>query len=107
MAHYKFHRLQQSEGQPFDSFVNEIKNTAKNCHFRCAAAMCDVADTLLPDQIIIGVRDEDFRKNALKEEWTLQQVENNNRRAEAAARGAAALTEDLYPKVDRTYGKYS
>ena len=69
------------------------------------AAAYDVADTLLCDQI--GVRDEEFRKNALKEEWTLQQVENNGRRAETAARGAAALTEDPYSKLERTVGKYS
>ena len=107
MAPYKFHCLQQSETQSFDSFVNEIKNTAKNCHFKCAAEACDVADTLLRDQIIIGFCDEEFRKNALKEEWTLQEVENNGRRAKAAARGAAAMTEDPYSKVERTYGKYS
>ena len=108
MSHYKFHRLHQSTNQSFDSFVNSVKNEAKNCNFKCQSDTCNVSETLLPDQIIIGVTDEDLRKNALKEEWTLQQLEDHGRRTEAAALGAAALTDNNdYANISKTAGKYS
>ena len=43
---------------------------------------------------------KDFQKNALKEEWTLKQLEDHRRT------GAAALT-DSYVKISKTAGKYS
>ena len=55
MSHYKFHRLQQSKSQSFDSFVNAVKNEAKNCNFKCQSETCNVSETLIRNQIIIGV----------------------------------------------------
>ena len=40
MSHYKFHRLQQSKSQSFDSFVNAVKNEAKNSNFKCQSDTC-------------------------------------------------------------------
>ena len=108
MAHYKFHHLSQGLDQSFDSFVNEIKKQAKNCAFTCKRKDCTVADTLIRDQIIIGIRDEEFRKNAVKEEWEFADLEIHGRRAEAAVIGAAALEEQREYKVERLKpGKYS
>ena len=45
---------------------------------------------------------KDFQKNALKEEWTLKQLEDHRRRT-----GAAALTDNSYVKISKTAGKYS
>ena len=95
LPHYKFHRLQRSTSQLFDSFVNAVKNKAKNCSFKCQGDTCNVSETLIWDQIIIGVSDEDFQKNELKEEWTLQQLEDHGRRTETATLRAAALTDKL------------
>ena len=53
--------------QTFDSFVNNVKSQAKKCSFKCASDECTVPDTLIRDQLIIGARDEEFRKNALEE----------------------------------------
>ena len=105
MSHYKFHRLQQSTSQSFDSFVNAVKNKQKT-NFKCQSDTCNVSETLIRDQIIIGVADEHFQKNALKEEWTLQQLEDHGR-TEAAALGVAALTDNNYVKIPKTAGKFS
>ena len=108
MAHYKFHRLSQGIDQSFDSFVNEVKKQAKSCAFTCKGKDCSVADTLIRDQVIIGVRDDEFRKIALKEEWDLLELEDHGRRAEAALIGAAKLGEQRDYKVERLKpGKYS
>ena len=93
MSHYKFHRLKQNIDQSFDSFVNEVKSQAKNCSFKCANDECTVSNTLIKDQIIIGVKDEEFRKNALKEQWDLKTFEGHGGRAEAASTRAATLGE--------------
>ena len=55
MSHYKFNTLQQSTSQSFDSFVNAVKNEAKNCNFQCQSDTCNVSETLIQDQIITGV----------------------------------------------------
>ena len=51
---------------------------------------------LIRDQTIIGVRDEDSWKNALKEQWDLKTLEDHSQRAEAASTGAA--TQVAYGK---------
>ena len=57
MSHFKFHGLRQSADQTFDSFVNEVKNEAKKCDFKCTNANCSVERTLIRDQVIAGVKD--------------------------------------------------
>ena len=47
ISHYKFHRLQQSTSQSFDSFVNAMKNEARNCNFKCQSDICNVSETLI------------------------------------------------------------
>ena len=76
-------------------------------NFKCQSDTCNVSETLIQDQVIIGVSNEDFWKNALKEEWTLQKREDHGRRTEAAALGAAALTDNSYVKISKIAGKYS
>ena len=108
MSHFKFHSLRQSADQTFDSFVNEVKNGAKKCDLKCTNANCSVETTLIRDQIITGVKDEDFRRNALKEEWTLAALEIQGRRAEAAVEGAATLEGQYEKSVYKVRpGKYS
>ena len=48
----------------FCSSVHVVEGQA----FKCASDNCTVPDTLVRDQIIIRVRDDDLRKNALKEQ---------------------------------------
>ena len=47
LPHDKFHRLQRSTSQLFDSFVNAVKNKAKNCSFKCQSDTCNVSETLI------------------------------------------------------------
>ena len=84
-----------------------MKNEAKNCNFKCQSDTFNVSETLIRDQIIIGVSDKDFWKNSLKKEWTLQQLEDHGRRTEAAALRVAALTDNSYVKISKIAGKYS
>ena len=81
--------------------------TEQKTNFKCQSDTWNVSETLIWDQIVTGVSDKDFRKKALKEEWTLQQLEDHGRRTEAAALGAAALTHNSYVKVSKIAGKYS
>ena len=66
--------------------------TKQKTNFKCQSDTCNVSETIW-DQIIIGVSDEDFQKNELKEEWTLQQLEDYGRRTETATLRATALTD--------------
>lgn len=42
--------------------LNQVKNEAKNRNFKCANAVYNLSIIVHRDQIIIGVKDEDFRK---------------------------------------------
>ena len=84
------------------TLVNAVKNEAEICNFKSQSDTCNVSKTLIRDQVLIGVSEEDFRKNSLKEEWTLQQLEDHGRRTEAAA-----LTDNSCVKISKIAGKYS
>ena len=101
MSHFNFHRMYQKIDQTYDDFVNEVKRAAKHCEFKCASKTCTVAEKLIRDQIITGVRNEEFRKEALQRQWNLKEVENEGRRAEAAIQGAAVINEGAEVKVER------
>ena len=105
VSHFDFHCLRQKVGQSFDDFVNQVKNAAKPCEFKCVSNACTVAATLIRDQVIIGANNEEFRKNALKGEWKLTAVESEWRQAEAAVVGAAVLREVVEGKVERVHPK--
>ena len=51
----------QHEGEPFDSYLNELKELAKPCQFGA------MHDELLRDRIMIGVRNDAIRKQLLQE----------------------------------------
>ena len=72
-----------------------------NCKFQ--SDTWNVSETLIRDQIIIGVSDKDFWKKALKEEWTLQQLEDNGKRTEAAALGANVKVSNIAGKYSKKY----
>ena len=107
ISHFDFHRLRQKPGQLFDDFVNEVKNAAKKCAFKCETNTCTVADTLIRDQVIIGANSEEFRKNALKSEWKLVDIEKEGRRTEAVTTGVETLreAEGIKVKVERVRPK--
>ena len=51
---YNFHHLAQDEEESFDSFVYKVKTEAETCNFKCPNVACDVSNSLIRDQIIIG-----------------------------------------------------
>ena len=42
IAKYEFHKLQQTQTEAFDTYVNRVKHDAKNCQFSCENAACNV-----------------------------------------------------------------
>ena len=108
LANFKFHKLCQHQNESFDAFVLRVKEEAKNCSFSCLSQDCTVKDILIRDQIIIGTSNNDIRKNALKEEWTLKDLVKKGRSLETAVLGAAEIKKEELPEVNRTKpGKYS
>ena len=115
LANYDFHRLVQRPMETFDVFCNRVKQDARSCDFSCGAA-CTVKDTLIRDRIVIGTSDDQIRKCALNEQWTLADLLAKGRQMEAAAHGAQKIKEEIKVKpepvegagVQRTRaGKYS
>ena len=111
LANYQFHKLAQREVEMYDAFVNRVKHEANNCEFSCDAPTCTVKDILIRDQIIVGTSDDEIRKNALNNQWTLTDLVAKGRKIEAASIGAMKIKEE---KVEDTTigrvgkpGKYS
>ena len=55
----------------FITFCNRVLLGAKHCNFKCTAESCTAEDTAVRDQIIIGLKRNDNRQEALKKSWDL------------------------------------
>lgn len=107
LANYRFRKMVQEETESFDAFCIRIKRESKNCNFKCAADACSVADVMVKDQILFGVRDADIRKSALKNDWDLATLLKKGRAVEASDKGVATIKQEP-EEVKRTKpGKYS
>ena len=112
VSNYEFHQLEQAHEDSFDKFVNTVKREVELCSFKCASATCDVPDTMVRDRIIVGTRNDEIRKNALKNQWNLDDLVKNGRALEAATHGAKQIKQEKgssSPTVARIKkpGKYS
>ena len=109
LANFEFHKLFQKESESFDSFTVRVKHEAKTCEFSCTSETCTVKNILTRDQIIIGTSNNEIRKNALKNQWDLDNLIKGGRQLEAAARGAQRIHENSEAPVSRIKrpGKYS
>ena len=111
LANFEFKKLHQNTTETFDAFVNRVKHEAAFCDFACESDTCTVRDVMIRDQIVIGTSDDDIRRSALKEQWTLADLQSKGRKIEAATFGAAQIKKEAkreYADVNRTTpGKYS
>ena len=114
LANFDFHKLKQKEDESFEIFINRMKKEANGCSFQCNPD-CNIKDIMIRDQIIIGTTNDDIRKNALNNQWGLNDLIMNGRKMEAATTGAKKLTaeagttekaEQIVNRVHRP-GKYS
>ena len=63
-----FNSRDQKEGEVIDVYVGELRTLAKPCNF-CTC----LNDTLIPDRIVLGIRDGGTRKQLLRQgKLTLQ-----------------------------------
>ena len=56
----------QKKDQPFVAFCNRAALEAKHCNFDCESPQCTAEETAVRDQIIIGLKDNEIRLEALK-----------------------------------------
>ena len=94
MAHYEFHKIQQRSLESFDMFVNRVKHEASFCDFKCDSPTCTVRDTLIRDRVIVGTTEDEVRKNALKDQWELTELQTKGRKIEAATLGADKIKKE-------------
>jgi len=93
LAHYEFRKLTQQPLESYDAFINRVKHEANYCQFQCNGN-CTVQNTLIRDQIIYGVQDNEIRKVALNEQWNLDDLQAKGRQIEAATHGAAKIKKE-------------
>ena len=110
LLNYEFHKLKQHDGERFDDFLNRVKQEAYNCDFTCESVSCNIRDILIRDQVVIGTTNDEIRRNALKEQWPLEELCKRGRQLEAASYGAKQINrsnrlEDS--SISRISGKYS
>ena len=107
LANYKFRKMTQSLEESFESFTIRVKREAQNCDFKCGNN-CTVVNTLIRDQILFGTREDEVRKNALKKQWGLDDLQNQARAIIASDKGAAVIKQEPKDEIRRTKpGKYS
>ena len=112
----KFTLSNSCHRSPLIPFLNRVKHEAKGCDFTCDSGSCNVKDTLIRDQVIIGTCNKEFTKNALHHQWNLSDLTTKGRQLEVATHGtdviaAAGTTMDTSydTNVDHIHhpGKFS
>ena len=92
LKHFHFGSNIQKDGGKFIAFCNHLLLEAKHCNFKCTAE-----DNAVRDQIIIGLKSNDIRQEALKKSWDLDTLQREGIKMESAARGGAEINgEDIY-----------
>ena len=104
LANYEFHKLKQRPLESFDAWVNRVKHEANYCSFSCGEA-CTVKNTMIRDQVVIGTTDDEIRKGALNEQWTLVDLQTKGRKIEAATFGAARIKKEARKSLGNIPGK--
>ena len=93
LLHYEFNSLNQQHDEKIDTFINRIKEHARQCDFKCASNQCNVKDTLIRDRIIIGTHNRNIREDALEKEYPLPELEKQARKIEATETAAKQMTK--------------
>ena len=76
---YKFWQTPLDAQQPFDTFITELKNQAKQCEFGCEK------DNLIRDKVVFSVKEKSLKERLLREpNLTLAKCSEMCRTAEAS-----------------------
>ncbi|XP_049275515.1 uncharacterized protein LOC119372299 isoform X3 [Rhipicephalus sanguineus] len=77
---YVFRKRVQSQGEPFEHFLRDLKKQARACNFGA------LLDSMVRDQIVYGTNDDRVREKLLRDcELTLQKAEHVCKAAETSA----------------------
>lgn len=57
---YKFNMRKQNIDEKLEDYITELQKLAGNCKFK------DLKESLIVDRIIIGINDNELKKNSLK-----------------------------------------
>ena len=111
LANFEFRKLNRGNEESMEAFAIRVKREAAKCDFTCASPNCYVPQTMMRDQILYGVVNDEIQKNGLKNQWKLAELIKNGRALEAASWGTKQLKQerDVTASVSRTKkpGMYS
>ena len=62
--HFKFNQRSQEAGESLDAYLTGLRRLAETCNF---CTFPNMSDSLLRDDIVLRIRNEDARKRLLKE----------------------------------------
>lgn len=65
---YKFHKILQNDGETIDEYVTRLRLQAQNCEFE------QLKDSILRDQLILGIKNDSVRTKLLSEDITLEKA---------------------------------
>ena len=105
LKNFQFRSLVQMEGESFTAFCNRVDEEAKHCDFKCNDDNCSAETTAVRDQVVIGLKSDKIREEALKNSWELADLRKNGMRLESATKGAAEISGDS--TTVNKLGKYS
>lgn len=100
---FQFNRRAQQSGESFECYLTALRNLAKSCNFcKC------MSESLIRDQVVLGIRDDNARKRLLQErKLDLKQCIDICRSTESANAQLGEISESFASvhKVENTKGK--
>ena len=95
LLHFQFNSLTQAPDESIDTYINRVKEHARQCEFRCTSATCNVRETLIRDRIIMGTHNKNIREDALEKEYQLADLEKQARKIEATETAAHQISTQV------------
>ena len=89
---YKFNRRDQADGENIDEYVAVLKDLAGTCNL-CSCA--NLKDSLLRDRIVLGVRDDQLRKEMLqRRKLSLQEAIDHCKAYESSEQAMQSIVDE-------------
>lgn len=102
-------RLRQSHEQPVQTFLAEVRSTARQCKFKVKCNCdndVDYTDQMVLHQLLVGLSDEEVQEDLLAlEDLTLTKAEKFVMDREAAKRSQGSINQGLAARISSSYKK--
>ena len=100
-----FRAVTQANEETFPALCNHVQKEAKHCNFKYESVTCMAEDVAVRDKIVIGMRDNQIREEALQKSWDLPTLRKEGLKMESAAQSGGEISGEAVIKWESIHTK--